>query len=179
MKLILVMVTSLDGRSTRGSETNNHTWTSPEDQKHFVETIEKAKLIIMGSGTYEPAKENMEHHERRLRIIVTRTPEKYDNEKIDGQLEFTNEAPSELIKRLENQGHTEGYLVGGAKTNTEFFKHNLVTELWQTLEPKILGFGNGIIGNEEVNVSLKLLSSEKLNDKGTLLLKYSVNPSIY
>lgn len=177
MKLILVMVTSLDGRSTRGSETDNHTWTSPEDQKHFMDIIENAKLIIMGSKTYEPAKENMKHKEGRLRIIITRTPEKYENEKIDGQLEFTNENPSDLIKRLENQGFTEGFLVGGAKTNTEFLRQGLVTELWQTLEPKILGTGNGIVEDEKMDVSLKLLSSEKLNDKGTLLLKYSLNPS--
>src|SRR3990167_3699336 len=125
MKLILVMVTSLDGRSTRGNETDNHTWTSPEDQKHFVKTIENAKLIIMGSGTYKPAKQNMQHKEGRLRVIITRTPGKYENEKILGQLEFTNESPTDLIKRLESEGFNEGYLVGGAHTNTEFLKLGL------------------------------------------------------
>ena len=74
MKLILVMVTSLDGRSTRGSETDNHTWTSPEDQKHFMNLLENAKLIIMGRKTYEPARDNMQHKEGILRIIITRTP---------------------------------------------------------------------------------------------------------
>src|SRR3989344_2787374 len=126
MKLILVMVTSLDGRSTRGNETDNHTWTSPEDQKHFVETIEKAKLLIMGSKTFDAAKENMKHREGRLRVIITRTPEKYDDEKINGKLEFTNENPTDLIKRLEGQGFSEGYLVGGAHTNTEFLKLGLI-----------------------------------------------------
>ncbi|MDO8269998.1 MAG: dihydrofolate reductase [Candidatus Levybacteria bacterium] len=182
MELILVMVTSLDGRTTRGTESDNHTWTSPEDQKHFMDIIENAKLIIMGNRTYEPAKENMKHREGRLRVIITRTPEKYDNEKISGQLEFTNESPTDLIKRLESQGFNEGYLVGGANTNTEFFKQKLVTEFWQTLEPKILGTGNGIVGDasagsaqdEEINVSLELKTCEKLNDKGTLLLKYKV-----
>lgn len=174
MKLILVMVTSLDGRSTRGKETNNHTWTSPEDQKHFQQIIESSQLLIMGSGTYEPAKNSMLHKEGRLRVVLTRDPSKYDNEKIDGKLEFTNENPTELIKRLESQGYTEGYLVGGAHANTEFFKQNLVTNVWQTLEPKLLGQGNGIVGDESVDISLNLESLEKLNDKGTLLLKYTV-----
>lgn len=185
MKLILVMVTSLDGRSTKGSAEDNHTWTSTEDQKHFQNIIEDASLIIMGSKTYEPAKANMKHKEGRLRIVITRTPEKYSNEKIGGQLEFTNENPSDLIKRLENKGFQTGYLVGGAHTNTDFFKQGLVTELWQTLEPKILGKGNGIIGDasagsaqeEETEISLELIESKKLNEKGTLLLKYRViNP---
>lgn len=174
MKLILIMVTSLDGRSTRGSETDNHTWTSEEDQAHFMKVLGEARLVIMGSATYEPAKDSMHHSDKKLRVVNTRTPEKYATEKIDGQLEFTNENPTELLKRLESQGYTEGLLVGGARTNTEFFKEGLVTELWQTLEPKILGVGNGIIGDEQISVSLQLLSSEKINEKGTLLLKYAV-----
>lgn len=174
MKLILVMVTSLDGRSTKGSDEDNHTWTSPEDQKHFMDIIENAKLMIMGSKTYEPAKANMKHKEGRLRIIITRTPEKYASETIPNKLEFTNENPTDLIKRLEDKGFQTGYLVGGAHTNTEFFKQNLVSELWQTLEPKILGEGNGIIGDEVTEISLELIESKKLNEKGTLLLKYKV-----
>jgi len=174
MKLILIMVTSLDGHSTRGSETDNHTWTSEEDQAHFMKVLEESTLVIMGSATYEPAKGQMEHNNEKLRVVITRTPEKYDAEKIDGQLEFTNEKPTELLKRLESQGYTKGLLVGGARTNTEFFKEGLVTQLWQTIEPKILGVGNGIIGDEKVDVSLRLLSSEKMNEKGTLLLKYAV-----
>jgi dihydrofolate reductase len=177
MKLILVMVTSLDGRSTqRGHGSNIHYWTSTEDQKHFQSVIENAKLLIMGSGTYEPAKNGMQHNQGKLRVVITRDPSKYESEKIPGQLEFTNESPTDLLKRLEAQGYTEGYLVGGAHTNTEFFKQHLVTEVWQTLEPKILGIGNGLVGEEEINVSLKLLSSEKLNENGTLLLKYQVLP---
>lgn len=175
MRLILVMVTSLDGRSTqRGHGNDIHYWTSTEDQKHFQTVLENAKLLIMGSSTYEAARNGMQHKEGRLRVIVTRDPSKYENEKIPGQLEFSNENPTDLIKRLESQGHTEGYLVGGAHTNTEFFKQNLVTEVWQTLEPKILGIGNGLVGEEEVDITLQLISSEQLNEKGTLLLKYLV-----
>lgn len=175
MKLTLVMVTSLDGRSTqKGKGTDIHYWTSQEDQKHFANIVETAHLLIMGSTTYEAARNSMQHKPSRKRVVVTRDPSKYESEKIEGQLEFTNENPADLLKRLESEGYTEGYLVGGAHTNTEFFKQNLVTEFWQTLEPKILGVGNGIVGEEEINVDLKLENFEKLNDQGTLLLKYKV-----
>lgn len=169
------MVTSLDGRSTqKGKGTDIHSWTSKEDQKHFADIATTAHLLIMGSATYEAAKGGMQHKEGKLRIVITRDSSKYDDEKIFGQLEFTNENPAELIRRLENQGYEEGYLVGGAHTNSSFFKEGLVTELWQTLEPVILGVGNGIIGEEQFDVKLKLLSSEEMNEKGTLLLKYAV-----
>jgi len=174
MKLILVMVTSLDGRSTKGTITSTHGWNSPEDQRHFQNVVENASLIIMGSKTYEAAREHMEHKDGRLRVVITRSPEKYASEQIEGKLEFTNENPKDLINRLESKGYATGCLVGGANTNTEFFKQNLVTELWQTLEPKMLGKGNGIIGEEETDISLELIESKKLNDRGTLLLKYRV-----
>lgn len=174
MKLILVMVTSLDGKTTKHNAPGAQNIGSPEDSVHFQNVISNASLIIMGSTTYDTHKDIMVHKEGTLRVVVTHHPEKYESEKIPGQLEFTNENPTELVKRLESQGYTEGYLVGGANTNTEFFKQHLVTEIWQTLEPKILGVGNGLVGEEEVNVSLKLLSSEKLNENGTLLLKYLV-----
>ena len=121
----------------------------------------------------EAARKSMTHKNGKLRIVLTRNPEKYESEKIPEQLEFTNEKPQDLIKRLEEE-HQEGYLVGGAHTNTEFFRENLITELWQTIEPKILGLGNGMVGEEITDISLELLSSEKLNNKGTLLLKYKV-----
>lgn len=175
MKLILVMVTSLDGRSTQqGKGTNIHSWTSKEDQDHFSKVVEHSHLLIMGSTTYEAARNGIQHKEGRLRVVITRDPSQYEKEKVPGKLEFTNETPTDLIKRLENEGYKEGYLVGGAHTNTAFFKERLISELWQTLEPKILGLGNGIIGEEELEVSLELLSIEKMNSKGTLLLKYRV-----
>ena len=175
MKLILVMVTSLDGRSTqKGHGDDIHYWTSSEDQKHFANIIENASLIIMGSKTYEAARKSMMHKNGKLRIVLTKTPAKYESEKIADQLEFTSEKLIDLVKRLEEE-HEEGYLVGGAHTNTEFFQENLITELWQTIEPKILGVGNGIVGENEMDISLELLSIQKLNKKGTLLLKYKVN----
>lgn len=169
------MVTSLDGRSTqKGKGTNIHSWTSPEDQKYFANIVSTAHLIIMGSTTYEAARGGMQHRNDLLRVVITRDPSKYETEKIPGKLEFTNETPAELIKRLEKKGYREGYLVGGAQTNTAFFKEGLVTEVWQTLEPRILGMGNGIVGEEVVDFSLKLISIEKMNQNGTLLLKYQV-----
>lgn len=175
MKLILVMVTSLDGRSTKKENKSNiHSWTSKEDQEHFQRIVDSAHLIIMGSTTYETIRENIKHRDDLLRVVITRSPSKYKNEKIPGKLEFTNESPTELIARLQTQGYEEGYLVGGASTNTDFIKKRLVSEFWQTLEPKILGVGNGIVGEEQLDTTLKLISLEKMNEEGTLLLKYHV-----
>jgi dihydrofolate reductase len=74
---------------------------------------------------------------------------------------------------LQHEGYREGILVGGANTNTEFLKNNMVNEIWVTVEPWLKGIGlNTAV--DKLNVALKLLSIKKLNEKGTLLLKYSV-----
>ena len=176
MKITYIIVTSLDGRTLQkgGEPENQHEWASKEDQEIFIKERDKASLIIMGSKTYEGANRQMTHQEGKLRIVLTRNPKIYEKEKMPGKLEVTNEPVKELITRLENEGFSKGLFVGGAHSATNFFKEKLITEMWQTLEPKILGLGNGIIGEEIINVNLKLLSSERINNKGTLLLKYKV-----
>lgn len=168
------MVSTLDGKTTKHILPGAQNIASPEDSVHFQNVISHAPLIIMGSTTYDTHKNIMVHKEGTLRVIVTHHTEKYESEKIPGQLEFCNKNPTKLIKRLESQGYIEGYLVGGANTNTKFFKQGLVTEIWQTLEPRIVGLGHGMLGETEVDIQLKLLSFEKLNENGTLLLKYLV-----
>jgi dihydrofolate reductase len=173
MKLTLILASSIDGITNQGKGEDHHAWRSHEDEIHFNSTRDNANLIIMGSKTYEAAKKFMVHEKGQLRIVLTKNPEKYKDEQIPGQLEFTNETPVELLQRLEFEGFKTGLLVGGAHTNTEFLKNNLVDEVWITVEPYIKGVGlNTAV--DIVNVSLQLLSSVKLNDRGTLLLKYKV-----
>lgn len=174
MKLILLQVSSLDGITSQGGNEDHHSWTSKEDQDFFYSTFETMPLIIMGSNTYKAAKDFMKHREGRVRIVLTRTPEKYDSEKIPGQLEFSNENPKELLERLEKTGITYGIHVGGASANTDFFREHLISEIWLTVEPILVGKGIGTIA-ENLQVPLTLISSEKLNEKGTLLLKYKVD----
>ncbi len=169
------MVASVDGKTTQGNTSVLPTWTSKEDQEYFSGLIDSAHLIIMGRKTYAIAKPQMKHTPGRLRIVVTSKPHEWNmHEAIPGQLEFTNEQPTELIKRLEQKGYTSALLVGGATLNTAFLKANLVNELILTIEPKIFGQGTSVVENEELDVNLKLTSIKTLNDQGTLLLKYRI-----
>jgi dihydrofolate reductase len=172
MKITLAMVASADGRTTKGN-TPGSAFASPQDQQHFSELIHTHTLIIMGRTTYEAANYHMKHTPGRMRIVMTRHPEKFDHEKVPGMLEFTSETPGQLIKRL-SRDYENALLVSGAELNGLFFKEKLVDELILTLEPKLFGKGNGIIGFEESDIDLKLVSVEKMNPQGTLLLTYQV-----
>ncbi|CAN5129002.1 dihydrofolate reductase family protein [soil metagenome] len=174
MKIILVMVTTINGKSTNGDVPGTSSWASSEDQDFFFNVLKANDLLIMGRKTYEAAKNFMQLTPDRLRIVLTSRPDIYQADAIDGQLEFTSDMPSELVKKVEDRGYTQALLLGGEKTNTDFLKENLVDELWLTIEPKIFGKGNSMIGNVDFNLSLKLLSCEKLNTTGSLLVKYSL-----
>lgn len=175
MKVIMVAVSSVNGKLTKGSESNIYSWTSKEDSKIFFSLIEKHNLIVMGSKTYEAARNIIKLRKNKLRVVLTRNPSKYKGERVGGSLEFSSESPKELVKRLEKQGYTEMLLVGGSEVNTAFLKNKLVDELHLTIEPLIFGRGKSLVLEENLEISLGLINVSRLNKRGTLRLIYKVN----
>src|SRR3989344_4584731 len=104
MKIIMVAVSSVNGKITKGSDPNIYKWTSDEDKKLFFSMIAKNNLIVMGSKTYEAARDKIRLSPNKLRIILTRNPKKYFKETVKDSLEFSSESPRELVKRLEKLG---------------------------------------------------------------------------
>ncbi len=174
MKIIMAAVSSLNGKITKRNDPNIYTWTSKEDSQLFFSLIEKNNLIVMGSKTYEAARSLIKLKKGKLRVVLTRNPKKYSKETIKEMLEFSSENPLQLIKRLENRGYKKILLVGGATINSLFLKSKLVNEIYLTLEPKIFGSGKSLLNEESLDISLKLISTKKLNRQGTILLKYKV-----
>jgi dihydrofolate reductase len=172
MKTIVVFVTTLDGKITRWGDPHVMRWSSKEDQAYFKQTWKDHKLIIMGSSTFDfdPLKPKPENRV----VILTRDPTKYTKYVVPGQLEFSSETPAALSDRFRKEGYAEMLVVGGAHVATSFFREELVDELWLTLEPKIFGKGGNLVVEEELDVTLKMLSFEKVNEQGTVLTKYAV-----
>ena len=172
MKITLVFVTTLDGKVTKWGDVHVQKWSSKEDQKYFKEAWNEHPFVIMGSGTYdaEPFKAPVNN---RL-IIMTQNPAKYKDKEVAGHLEFTKEPPLKVVERLKKEGAEQILLVGGPHLATSFLKENLVDELWLTLEPRIFGSGGNFVVDSKLDVNLHLLSSEKVNEQGTLINKYKV-----
>lgn len=174
MKVILVMVMSVDGKTTRWHNPDIYNWTSSEDQAYFFSLIKKNKVIIMGRKTFMAAKSIIKPSPKNLRIVLTTTPQKYKNLSVPKQLEFSSDSPQKIIKKLNILGITQVLLVGGEHVNNVFFKEKLINEVWLTIEPKIFGVGNGLVSSKKLDIKLQLQKVSKLNNKGTLLLKYQV-----
>lgn len=170
----MVMLSTLDGKITKGNDPDIYKWTSKEDQDYFFSLIKKNNLMVFGSKTYEAVKNRIKLSEDTLRVILTRNPEKYKDDVVAGKLEFSKESPRQLVERLQKMGYKTLLLLGGGIINSLFLKARLVNELYLTLEPKIFGEGKLLVDKVDLNTSLKLTSSKKLNPEGTLLLKYKV-----
>lgn len=175
MKVTMIILASVDGKTTQGNNKSVYTWSSEEDQKYFFSLIKKNNLIVMGRATYDASKSVIKLEKGKLRMVLTHSPKKYLNQIIKGQLEFTDESPEKLVKRLTVLGYKKMLVVGGATINGLFLKQNLVDELYLTIEPKIFGSGKNIVEGQLLNTSLKLVSVKKINTIGTLLLKYNIN----
>lgn len=173
MKVILVAVASVDGKSTKWGDSNIYKWTSKEDHDQFFSLVDTHNLIVMGSKTYTAAKSVIRLMPGKITLVMTRTPENYSQETIPDQLEFTSENPRQIIERLHDR-YDQLLLTGGSEINTLFLKENLVDEIILTVEPYLFGNGTNLVADEKLNVNLTLLSMEKLNKQGSLLLRYKV-----
>ena len=172
MKIILLDVSSIDGKITKGQGNDISEWSSVEDFEHFSKVREENNLLVMGSGTFEAVHPQPE--KERLRIVLTSRPKKYEKFFVSGQIEFTNKSPKMLVNQLEKQGYKQMLLVGGGRVATAFLRENLVDELWITIEPKIFGIGEPLVTSEKMDIDLQLFELKKLNERGTLLLKYKI-----
>ena len=172
MKTILIFVSTLDGKITKWGDPKVRSWSSRDDQKYFDTIWNSTRIIIMGSGTYNP--DPVKPTSKHLFIVMTRQPSKYKKSEKAGQLEFTDEAPSVLLKRCEKYGDEKILIVGGPQIATLFLREQLIDELWLTIEPKIFGVGSSFVTEEKLDINLNLLSTEKINEQGTLITKYRV-----
>lgn len=173
MRVILMYVMSLDGKITKWSDGNAAEWASPEDTALFRKTITESDVLIMGGATYRAIRPAPQ--QERLRVVLTRNPSAYMGDTVPGQLEFTDEAPKEVVEQLVHAGHRQVLLVGGSGLATSFLKEKLVDELWVTIEPRLFGVGLPVVAAEQLDIALTLLEFSQLNAAGTLLLKYTLH----
>lgn len=172
MKIIMVMVSSVNGRITKGNNPDVYSWSSKEDKNFFLPLVKKHNLIVMGSKTYEAVRKNLDLSQNKLRIVLTKNPKKYSTQSIAGKLEFTSQSPKSLVNSLRKRGYNSILLLGGGIINALFLQAKLVDELQLVIEPLIFGTGQLLVAEAPFTSKLKLVTIKRLNPQGTLLLKY-------
>ena len=171
MKTILIFVSTLDGKVTKWGESQVKLWSSHQDQDYYKKVWNDSQLIVMGSNTFNSGFFPSPNHKL---IVMTGHPDKYKNLKTSGQIEFTSESPAKLIDRFKNNGYEQMLVVGGPHVATSFLMVELIDELWLTFEPKIFGIGGNFATGIKLDINLRLIHFEKVNEQGTLITKYAV-----
>jgi len=160
----LMMAITADGKIAKDKKQFAN-WTSREDKKLFVEISKQHGVIMMGKNTFAtfpaPLKE-------RLNVVFS---EEINPPVIEG-VKWVNGEPEVVLQELEEMGYKAALLGGGSNLNSLFLKHQLISEIILTIEPKIFGTGLSLFA-QDLEADLKLLDFKKLNEN-TLMLKYQV-----
>src|SRR3989344_3014862 len=165
IKFIGFVAASIDGRIARGKKSGTN-WTSREDWNFFQQALAKMDAVIVGRNTYEIAKTKLK---RRNTIVLTSQSALKQN----GSATFLNSVKHNLVKFLREKKHKKVAIVGGGKIYDYCLRHQMLDELFITIEPYVFTSGVSMfLGKEFKKYPFMLVSVKKLNKKGSLLLKY-------
>ena len=168
LKVTMMMVMTADGFIAKSVNQSPMEWTSSADKEIFIQRTKEAGVIIMGLSTYKTIGKPLPG---RLNMIMTYSPEVETG--IEGQLEYTNRQPNDLIKYLSDKGFSEVILGGGTAINSLFLKAGLVDEIQITIEPLLFGGGLTLFKDLDLNIKLKLLETKDLGGN-VINLRYQV-----
>lgn len=159
----LMMAISVDGKIAK-DKNQFANWTSPEDKKLFVAESKKHGVVMMGENTFNTFPSPLPN---RLNVVFSENPrENYDN------VRYVSGEPEKVLAELEQIGYKSALLGGGCFLNSLFLKHQLISEIILTIEPKIFGSGLSLFDTDN-EAQLELKTIETLN-RNTFAVKYAV-----
>lgn len=163
--IIAIAAISMDGKIAQ-RENQQTDWTSAEDKVALRKLLDETDVIAIGHTTYRI-------HEERLttRKCIVFTREVVGLEQKSENLFLCN-LDHVSLREVFAPYHSIA-LLGGAQIYTYFLEHDLIDELYLTIEP--VAFGSGLNLFEGKNSSITnfdLISVQRLNDQGTILIHY-------
>ena len=175
MRVISVVVSSIDGYITKHEDGGTTHWASPEDQKHFYALMASCDVSIMGGETYRSSRPYILSSlaaSTRRRVVWTRDPAQHAGDAVDGKLEFSSAPLASIVDDLRADGHERCCVLGGGNVYGALMAENLIDELVLTLEPLVFGTGVRHTGlDHRIDTRFTLASVDRLN-ADTLLLTY-------
>ena len=169
MKVILTMAMSANGMiaSKNGSED----FLSHTNWLQFVKLASEVGCFIWGRKTYEAVIKWEDDYLNALKGVKKIILSQSEMELQEGFV--LKHSPEEALHYLENKGFQEAIITGGASINSEFAKRSLIDEIILDVNPSVLGEGIPVFNPTDFELSLELVSAEKIND-GIVELRYKV-----
>jgi dihydrofolate reductase len=180
------MMQSVDGFIAK-DQNDNLKWGSSQDKQLYKKISTEYGTVIVGKNTYLQMPK-VAFKNRETVVVVRNLTDQWildiigDNDimsfddvkfcNIDN-ITFIESNPVTIINFLKSVGKDKALLVGGGIINNLFLHAKLVSEIQVTIAPKIFGNGVKIFGNNDLDISLELLSLEKITTN-ELVLSYKV-----
>lgn len=167
-KFIAIAAITLDGKIAKNKDHLSTEWTSEEDKIFFRKLLKTCDAVLIGKNTWETAKEPLS---KRNCIVLTRGIDGIKKES-DNLVFFNTEKP-DLKKYIAEKNYQTVAILGGAQVYTYCLENDMIDELYLTVEPIVFGKGIDLFtSSNDLNKTFRLASMEKLNELGTLLLRY-------
>ncbi len=163
MNVEIVVALSLDGKISCAKDESSLVWTSKEDTAFFVAKTKEAGVVVMGSATFATIGRPLKD-----RLLVVMTRDNSGKESLPGQVEWTTNAPKEILEDLKDRGYEKVVIGGGAQIYSAFLEAGLVTDVYATIEPIVFGDGVPFVTGK-LNQRLKFVESRMLNDSAVLM----------
>ena len=164
-RYVAYVATSIDGKI---SLTRNKmpVWTSKEDWKFLQDELSKAEAVVVGRNTYKAAAKHL--RKRNTYVLSSRVKNIFRKDTVT----FIN--PKRVDLRELFSSYKRVAILGGGRVYQTMLEKKLLDEIYVTIEPLIFGRGKEMFVGGTDTIQLHLLSTLKLNKKGSLLLHYQI-----
>lgn len=162
-RYIAYIAVTIDGRISL-SHTSKPDWTSKEDWEFFQHGLAQAGAVVVGRNTYNVAAERL--RKRNTFVLTSRVKKTLRK----GTVTFVN--PKNVDLRNIFSIYKTIAVIGGSSVYQHMLEHDMLDELYLSIEPIIFGRGIEMFVGGNENKKMKLVSVKKLNKQGTILLHY-------
>lgn len=166
-RYIIVVAITIDGFIARYPGHKSGTWTSKEDFAHLKKMENQCDVMLLSRGTYELAKKALS---KRNCVVITTEVKSIEEE--NENLVYINPKKSSVAQYMKKMKYKKVCILGGRGAYSYCLKHNLVDEIYLSIEPIAFGKGITIFDESVPTKKFRLVSTKKLNKNGSLLLRY-------
>lgn len=153
------------------TETGDEEFLSHENWEKFCELAREYGNFIVGRKTYEAVKKWDGGYSFDDLVGVEKIVISQDQSlQLDKGYTLAS-SPQDALAKLSR--FERALVTGGANINSAFAKTNLLDEIILNVEPTFVGKGVPLFAPQDLELSLKFISSKE-SDKGILTLNYSV-----
>jgi dihydrofolate reductase len=167
MKVILHLATSADGFIAKSD--GDSSWVSAIDEELFKNRVQEAGCVVIGKTTFEQYRDSIYPIKNAFNIILTSGA--FETEGSDDVVHASS--PQQAIALAEAKGYSSLIIAGGAKTADAFLEAGLVSEVYLSVHPLMLGEGKKLSTDFSNVDTYKLLDKKSLSE-GITELHYTV-----